>query len=60
MRVLMRGWHVTVTPALRPAVSRLGQQGAKLLVFLSGSSNRVQVVRRLDGGGIEFIDPQPE
>jgi hypothetical protein len=44
---------------LTEVVSRLGEQGGELRVFANASSNRVQVVRRLGGRGIELIDPQP-
>ncbi len=41
------------------AIERLGTQAASLLVFMDVVSHRVQVVRRLDGEGVEVIDPHP-
>lgn len=41
------------------AIGHLGEQPSAVFVFLDPNSNRVQVMRRLDNGGIELIDPQP-
>lgn len=41
------------------AIGHLSDQPSAVLVFVDPSSNRVQVLRRLDNGGIEMIDPQP-
>lgn len=41
------------------ALERLGAQASALLVFKEPSTNRIQVMRRLESGGIELIDPQP-
>ncbi|MGH7233107.1 MAG: ribosome hibernation-promoting factor, HPF/YfiA family [Nitrospiraceae bacterium] len=46
-----------LTPA--QAVSRLGRQPSALLIFKDLSTDRMQVMRRLDNGNIELIDPQP-
>lgn len=46
-----------LTPA--QALSRLGRQPSALLVFKELSTDRVQVMRRLENGTVELIDPQP-
>lgn len=46
-----------LTPA--QAFSRLGRQPSALLVFKEPSTDRVQVMRRLENGAVELIDPQP-
>lgn len=40
------------------AAERLGVQSSSLLVFKEPSTNRIQVMRRLESGGIKLIDPQ--
>jgi ribosome hibernation promoting factor len=54
----------TVRPPLHAltaaqALSRLGRQPSALLVFKELSTDRVQVMRRLENGAVELIDPQP-
>ncbi|MBI4402150.1 MAG: ribosome-associated translation inhibitor RaiA [Nitrospirae bacterium] len=55
--------HTVHTPlhilTVAEAVGRLGGVPGALVVFINASSNRVQVVRRLDNGDVELIDPQP-
>ena len=41
------------------ALSRLGRHPAALLIFKEPSTDRVQVLRRLENGSVELIDPQP-
>lgn len=53
----------TVQPALtrltvEEAIGRLGGQAPAMVVFLHATSNRIQIVRRLDSGVVELIDPQ--
>lgn len=55
----------TIRPVLEvltasEAVERLEEGPTALLVFVNPSLNRVQVLRRLDGGDVQLIDPQPE
>jgi putative sigma-54 modulation protein len=47
----------SLTPA--QALDRLGRHPSALLVFKELSTDRVQVFRRLENGGVELIDPQP-
>ncbi len=54
----------TVRPPLQTltvgeALNRLSDDRGALVVFVNPSVNRVQVVRRTDGGTVELIDPQP-
>ena len=41
------------------ALGHLSEQPSAVVVFVDPISNRVRVMRRLDNGGIELIDPQP-
>src|SRR5437899_1092458 len=41
------------------AIGHLSEQPSSVFVFVDPISNRIQVMRRLDHGGIELIDPQP-
>jgi hypothetical protein len=41
------------------AVARLQEQEADLLPFINAASGRVQIIRRLEDGVSELIDPQP-
>ena len=41
------------------AIGHLSEQPSAVFVFVDPISNRVRVMRRLDNGGIELIDPQP-
>jgi putative sigma-54 modulation protein len=41
------------------AVETLAGQPSGLVVFVNASTNRVQIVRRVDYGNVELIDPQP-
>jgi putative sigma-54 modulation protein len=54
----------TVRPSLQrltlaEAVESLGGQPAAMLVFVNAAADRLQVLRRLDNGVLELIDPQP-
>lgn len=41
------------------ATGRLGETAGSLLVYRDALSRRLQVMRRLDEGAVELIDPQP-
>lgn len=41
------------------AIGYLSEQPSAVFLFMDPISNQVQVMRRLDNGGIELIDPQP-
>jgi putative sigma-54 modulation protein len=41
------------------AISRLGQEPQALVVFKDPAINRVQVLRRLESGAVQLIDPRP-
>ena len=41
------------------ALGRLGKAPSSLLVFVNAALDRLQVMQRLDHGGVELIDPQP-
>lgn len=41
------------------AINRLDPQPSAVLVFKERSTDRIQVVRRLENGQVELIDPQP-
>ena len=41
------------------AVERLAGDPSSLVIFLNASLDRVQVLRRLESGAIELIDPRP-
>ena len=62
MRVMMTGRHVKITAALRRYIEtrmkRLERDGVKL-IFVNAALDRLQVMQRLDHGGVELIDPQP-
>jgi putative sigma-54 modulation protein len=54
----------TVQPSLprltiEEAIERLGAQPEAIVVFFHAVSDRMQIVRRLDNGAVEWIDPQP-
>ena len=54
----------TVRPALHSlttaqALARLPQRPAAVLIFRDSATDRVQVMRRLDNGKVELVDPQP-
>ena len=42
------------------AIEQLGGHPSAMVVFMNAVMNRIQVVRRLNDGGIELLDPQPE
>lgn len=48
-------YHLT----LAEAVEHLGEQSSATMVFVDALSNRLQVLRRMDDGALELIDPQP-
>jgi putative sigma-54 modulation protein len=48
-----------LTLTVDEAVERLRPEPSSFTVFLNVSLDRIQVVRRLDNGGVELIDPQP-
>jgi putative sigma-54 modulation protein len=48
-------YHLT----LAEAVENLGQQPSATVVFVDALSNRLQILRRMDDGALELIDPQP-
>lgn len=50
-----------VPPALtrEEATGRLGEAAGSLLVYRDALSSRLQVMRRLEEGAVELIDPQP-
>jgi putative sigma-54 modulation protein len=48
-------YHLT----LAEAVENLGQQSSATVVFVDALSNRLQILRRMDDGALELIDPQP-
>ncbi len=41
------------------AIGYLSEQPSAVFLFMDPISNQVQVMRRLDNGGIELIDPRP-
>jgi hypothetical protein len=41
------------------AVDRLATQSAPFLVFKETLTDRIKIMRRLENGSIELIDPQP-
>lgn len=41
------------------AVERLRPEPASLVVFFNVSSDRVQILRRLENGAVELLDPRP-
>ena len=47
------------TLTVEEAIGYLSEQPSAVFLFADPISNRVQVMRRLDNGGIELIDPQP-
>ncbi len=47
------------TLTVAEAIGRLGKQPSALVVFVNAAFDRLQVIRRLDHGGVELIDPQP-
>lgn len=47
------------TLTVEEAIGYLSEQPSAVFLFVDPISNRVQVMRRLDNGGIELIDPQP-
>ncbi len=44
---------------VREAAETLPAAPSALVMFVDASTERVQVLRRLDNGGIELLDPQP-
>lgn len=62
MRVMMTGRHVKITDALRRYIearmTRLERYGVKP-IFVNAALDRLQVMQRLDHGGVELIEPQP-
>ena len=47
------------TLTVAEALGRLGKDPSSLLIFVNGALGRLQVMQRLDHGGVELIDPQP-
>lgn len=47
------------TLTLSEAMGRLDEEAGPVLVFKDALSDRVKVLRRLDTGSLELIDPQP-
>lgn len=47
-----------VRMAVAEAAERLGEQPGSILVFHNDASDRVQVMRRLETGAVELIDPR--
>jgi putative sigma-54 modulation protein len=45
--------------SMAQAMSRLGHEPHALVVFKDPAVNRVQVVRRLESGAVQLIDPRP-
>ncbi|MEW6542040.1 MAG: ribosome-associated translation inhibitor RaiA [Nitrospirota bacterium] len=41
------------------AVGRLGSQPSAIVIFVNAASDRLQLLRRLENGDAELIDPQP-
>lgn len=61
---MMSGVLKTVQPSLprlmvEEAIERLGAHPAAIVVFLDAVSDRLQIVRRLNSGSVEWIDLQP-
>lgn len=47
------------TLTIAGALGRLGKATSSLLIFVNEALDRVQVMQRLDHGGVELIDPRP-